>query len=164
MTSSPSAKKWLVKTQSGLILGPYLFQDVQYRLLKKELHPNDCGILPDDFWRPLKNFAEFRETIKKLAPHHIEDATQAIAPPAPASVVANLKRVEIPSSDVLKKYTGVFVGLGVFIVLVGAWQVMTYLKKPKPQISEVSISLNVKLIEKAEAYEFIGQFEKSKSI
>ncbi|MBI2608721.1 MAG: tetratricopeptide repeat protein [Deltaproteobacteria bacterium] len=72
-------KKWLIKTRAGEILGPYLFRDIQYHLLKKDIFPQDEASLPCELWQPLRSFPEFRSTIRKLVPHEKDDKTYAVS-------------------------------------------------------------------------------------
>ncbi|MBI2027772.1 MAG: tetratricopeptide repeat protein [Deltaproteobacteria bacterium] len=85
MVKKVTPLKWLVKTQSLEILGPYSQEAIEKLILEKQLKSVDCLSLPGSEWVPLGKCKEFQLALKESLPHAVEDRTRVVfAHPQPA--------------------------------------------------------------------------------
>ena len=172
MAQQPTpAKKWLLKTSSHEVLGPILFQDVKYALIKKEVFSNDEACLPGEHWEKLKNIEEFRATVREIAPHSFEDKTQAVLRKKPVFQKEHFSGETVEQEP--QKYFIVlfrqhhekfFLGIALFILLVVSSRYVPSLffkGEPSGQHAEQSIVIEIK---KGEEFERAGNFEKAESL
>ncbi|HLD74435.1 MAG TPA: tetratricopeptide repeat protein [Bdellovibrionota bacterium] len=163
-------KKWLLKSSTHEILGPFQFQDVKYALLKKEIFPNDEACLPSEHWEKIKNIEEFLMTVKEISPHSIEDKTQAISQRKPILLSGQTSAREVTEKEVpsgiyffnfLRRHHEKFLLSAALIVLVlVSARYIPSLIQPKTPTHYPDQNI-ISEIKRAQELERIGQFERA---
>ena len=166
-------KKWLLKTNSHEVLGPFLFQDVKYALIKKEVFPSDEACSPGEHWEKLKNIEEFRATVRQISPHSIEVKTQAISQKKAALMgeakmgresVEKEVRQKVSFLALLQRHNEKFLLAGAFIILlvVSVRYIPSLIKREAP-VQQIDQSV-ISEIKSAQEFERIGAFDKAQEI
>ena len=167
-------KKWLLKSSSHEVLGPFPFQDVKYALIKKSVFPHDEASLPGEHWEKLKNIEEFQATIRQISPHSIDDKTQAVSKvqpillrPLKADNQVRDQEVILETSflHLLRSHHEKFL-LGaalIILIVVSVRYVPSLIFGPKPPVLQEDQSV-MSEIKRAQEFERIGQFEKAYNV